>query len=391
MSVCSVSDRFVLLASRRARLGLACWALLLAPLALPATAAAAKDEEARSVRRVRVSDSGIVIDETVRDTIRIVDEGEDDSDATDVRTGDLHIRVDDDGDDVVRVFDNAHVAAGDHINGSVVAVFGSVTVEGTVDGDVVAVLGSVRLRDGAEVGGEVVSVGGSLDQSPDARVHGESVSVSFMPMSWGLPGLPVMLGCIVAGWLASIAIGWMFAALFPNRFVRVAATSSRRTAASLLVGLLSIPAFFLLLVLLFVTVIGIPLALVLPPAFLLLSYAGQMAATYVLGTKLTGRSVGSGRDLMLPLLAGSLIVAACFGAAAILYAVPGLSRPVALFFSALGGLLVFCLTTIGTGAFLLSRFGTRPSDVVWGSADPFPAPPQPYPGVPPAASANPTG
>ena len=51
-----------------------------------------------------------------------------------------------------------------------------------------------------------------------------------------------------------------------------------------------------------------------------------------------------------------------FAAGAILATPPGFPRTAALFFSLLGMLLVFCLTTIGTGAFLLSRLGTRPQD-----------------------------
>src|SRR5262249_25434021 len=50
-------------------------------------------------------------------------------------------------------------------------------------------------------------------------------------------------------------------------------------------------------------------------------------------------------------------------AGAVLATPPGFPRTAALFFSLLGLLLVFCLTTIGTGAFLLSRLGTRPQEV----------------------------
>ena len=66
---------------------------------------------------------------------------------------------------------------------------------------------------------------------------------------------------------------------------------------------------------------------------------------------------------MQPILTGALFVALFFVAGALLATPPGFPRTAALFFSVLGVLLVFCLTTIGTGAFLLSRFGTRPADV----------------------------
>ena len=66
---------------------------------------------------------------------------------------------------------------------------------------------------------------------------------------------------------------------------------------------------------------------------------------------------------MTPILTGALFVALFFVAGAVLATPPGFPRTAALFFSLLGLLLVFCLTTIGTGAFLLSRLGTRPQEV----------------------------
>ena len=362
MSVCSASSRPLRLVSL----------LALLALVLPAVGDAAARDSGRFVRRIKVDDHGIVIDERVRrDTLRFGGAGD-----ADRHDKDISIEVDHDGgDDVVRVFDDAVVGAGDHVRGSVVTVFGSIDVEGTVDQDVVAVMGSVRIHPGAEVGGEVVSVGGALEQAPGATVRGESVSVGFLPLHWEWPAVPVMIMFIVTGWLASVAFGWLLALLSPTRFVRVAATASRRTMASLLIGLISIPCSFLALVLLLVTVIGIPFALVLPPTMVMLTYAGQLAATYLLGCKLTGRRLGEGRDLMLPLIAGTVVVGACFVAAAFLFAMPGFGRPAALFFGLLGFLLLFCLNTIGTGAVFLSRFGGDPRDVVWGGADPIPAPP----------------
>jgi hypothetical protein len=43
----------------------------------------------------------------------------------------------------------------------------------------------------------------------------------------------------------------------------------------------------------------------------------------------------------------------------------GASQPVAFFLMLSGVLLVLGLGALGTGAALLSRFGTRPRDVVW--------------------------
>ena len=269
------------------------------------------------------------------------------------------IEVDDEGDAIVRVFDDAYVPAGDRVTGDVVAVFGSVDVEGHVEGDVVAVLGSVHLKPGSAVDGDAVAVGGVVDQAEGVEVGGETVSVGFMPVSWGIPAISLTLSAVLAGWIASLFLGWLLAMLFPARTVRVAKMASQRTGASLLLGMFSLPLFVAAVFLLFVTVVGIPLAILLPPAYFLLCFAGQMAATYVLGCKLTARPLGSG-GLMLPIVAGTLLVAALFALGALLFVLPGIARPLALFSVLLGGLMIIGLTAIGTGAFLLSRLGAEP-------------------------------
>jgi len=272
------------------------------------------------------------------------------------------IVVDTDGAGLVRVFADAEVPAGERIEGDVVAVFGSVLVEGAVSGNVVAVFGSVRLAPESSVEGDVVSIGGGLDQARGATVGGESVSLGFLPTALGMPALPVLLLSVFIGWLISIFAGWLVTVLIPDRMLRVATTASRRGVASFFLGLASTPLMLFSCMLLLITVIGIPIALLLPLLFVLMAWAGQLASTYVLGSRLLRRRLGQG-GAMRPILSGALFVALFFAAGAVLATPPGFPRTAALFFSLLGMLLVFCLTTIGTGAFLLSRFGTRPPEV----------------------------
>ena len=270
--------------------------------------------------------------------------------------------VDTDGAGLVRVFADAEVPAGERVEGDVVAVFGSVLVEGAVSGNVVAVFGSVRLAPESAVEGDVVSIGGGLDQARGATVGGESVSLGFLPTALGMPALPVLLISVFIGWLLSVFAGWLVTLLIPERMLRVATTASRRGVASFFLGLVSTPLMLFACMLLLITVIGIPIAFLLPLLFVIMAWAGQIASTYVLGSRLLRRRLGQG-GAMQPILTGTLFVALFFVAGAMLATPPGFPRTAALFFSLLGALLVFCLTTIGTGAFLLSRFGTKPRDV----------------------------
>ena len=63
-------------------------------------------------------------------------------------------------------------------SGDVVAVGGSVAIEGTVRGDVVAVGGGVHLDESASIAGDVVTVGGGLSRHPNAAVKGDGTTQS---------------------------------------------------------------------------------------------------------------------------------------------------------------------------------------------------------------------
>jgi len=362
---------------------------LVLALALASAPATAGSDSGRVVRHVTIGPAGIQIerygagDSTAVDrhrgahsagTIRVgrhgltVVSGAGDSleDRSSV-TVDHGIVVDSGNAGLVRLFADAQVRPGETIPGDVIAVFGSADVAGTVEGDVVAVFGSVRLRPGSSVEGDAIAIGGVLDHPPTARVGGQSVAVGVMSPGWGVPTLATLLTVVMLGWLVTLVLGWLLALLFHERMLRIGATVSRHGAGSFFLGLLSAPLFVIALVLLFITVVGIPFALLLPFVYLLAIWAGQIAGSYVLGCRILRRRPGES-GLMGPILAGTLLVAVCFGLGAVLAVPEGLPRTLSLFFTLLGMLLIVGLSIIGTGALILSRFGSRP--------------PQPLPGAP---------
>lgn len=311
--------------------------------------ATVQDDSGNVIKRIRVSTDGVEVTRMGEETTEV-----------DVRLDDGRvIRVDADGTGIVRLFSDARVDEGDRIEGDVVAVFGSVRVDGEVAGNAVAVFGSVELGPRASVSGDAVAVLGALDAAEGSRVTGESVSVGLLPLTFGLPALPFVLATIGLGWLVTLFFGWMFALLFPERLVRVAQAASRRTAASFALGVLSGPLAVVATVLLAVTVVGVVLAVLMPFAFVVLVYAGQISAAYVLGCKLLRRAPGTGSAIG-AIAAASTLVAAFFVIGAVLWTSAGMVRTVALFFDLVGLLLLLGLSCIGTGAFLLSRFGSAP-------------------------------
>jgi len=368
---------------RRGALAAAALAVALAvalATGLAAGAWAAADS-GRVVRRVRIGPAGISVEEYTRrdslraetrrareranDLIRIGPHGvtvtSSDESVTVGEGGSVHgpgLVVEGGDAGLVRLFDDAHVPAGRTIQGDVVAVFGSADVEGTVDGSVVAVFGSVRLHPGAVVEGDAVAIGGVLDHPTGAQVSGQSVALGFYVPGWGVPTLAMMLMFVVLGWVATLIFGWLLALLFPERMLRIGATASRHAAGSFFLGVLSAPLFVIAVVLLFITVVGIPFALMLPFAYLFAIWAGQVAASYVLGCKIMRRRPGEG-GLMGPITVGTLLVGLLLVFGAVLWVPQGPTRTLSLFFALLGQLLIIGLSTIGTGALLLSKLGSR--------------------------------
>jgi uncharacterized RDD family membrane protein YckC len=232
------------------------------------------------------------------------------------------------------------------INGTVqrdaIAVMGDVTINGTVHGRAVAVMGDIVLGPKARVDGDLVSVGGSVSRAAGAVVGGKVVEKSIEGnVHVGLPfssllshgfklGGPFLLGARLL-WLwiftaACLAFFALLALLFPRAIRKCGDALLQRPGLTILAFILTILILPILFLLLFITIIGIPVALfLLPLGVLLLTLFGK-AAIYAL----VGRAVS--RDRLHPalaVLAGGLIFA-------LLYLVPLVGLALSMLASALG-------------------------------------------------------
>ena len=90
--------------------------------------------------------------------------------------------------------------------GDVVAIGGSVDLNGHSKGDVVVIGGGLRLGENAAVSGDVVTIGGRLWRDPNSVVHGQVSSRSgALIFLWLvlIPSLPVILIVALVVWLIS--------------------------------------------------------------------------------------------------------------------------------------------------------------------------------------------
>jgi hypothetical protein len=275
----------------------------------------------------------------------------------------------------VKIFGSIAVDRDERVDGQVVAVLGSVRVDGEVGDQVVAVLGSVNLGPEAVVRGDVTAVGGEVRRAPGAEIHGNineirlgNVHVNVADAPWWMMFdafdpftrtarlIGTLFRLFLLGFLGSIIV---LAAREPVEQLaeRIAREPLKAGAVGILAELLFIPALVLTSVILALTVIGIPLLILLWPlvivAMLCLLLWGFTATAYRVGRWTAGRLGWSGEQPHLAVwigvfvILGLLVVARAVGVA-------GGPLGAAAFMLATAGVLVeFVAWTVGFGAALI--------------------------------------
>jgi hypothetical protein len=187
-----------------------------------------------------------------------------------------------DGGDRFRFGGSVVVRADEVVDGDVVALGGSVTVDGRVRGDAVAIGGSLKLGPNADVSGDAVTIGGTLTRDPGARVGGKVVDVgagnfdfsqlrwdrfpfgralTFAPFFGAAAGLiafmstlaRVVVLCVLTSLVLLVGRGYV-----ERVGVRAIEEPLKAGVIGLLAQLLFIPLLFVTVLLLIVTIIGIP-------------------------------------------------------------------------------------------------------------------------------------
>jgi len=305
-------------------------------------------------------------------------------------TSAVEISVDADGPSSVAMGADAAVAAGEThesdivvlfgsaridgtVTGDVVVLFGHLEISGTVEGDVVSFLSSAKIAETARLEGDLVNIGWSMKRASGSAVRGETVNfdfMSFVPFAGDGGGLSGLLRFILLVKLILLAFFFfilvLLIALIPRRIAVIAAAFPARWGWSLLTGILSYVVVVIGAVILCATVIGIPLALALVAALLLVKWIGLAALLYLLGQTIA-------RNLFHRELTHFSCVAGGFVAYALISLIP-------LF----GWIVCGLLNVLGVGIVILTRFGADPAvpNNLAVAGDPAPGAPPASPGPP---------
>lgn len=308
----------------------------------------------------------------------------------------LTVQEDESSQEVAVLFGSLDVQG--EVRGDAVVVGGSADIGGEVHGAVTVVGGSVRLGPEARVYGDVVTVGGSVHADPRARVVGEITEVavgplfgddfSFSDVDWpvwrwrggwsSFAGWDVFLLSFYTMLLALVVLllVWLARDVVGSVAHRAALEPWKAGLTGLIVQVIFIPALVFICLILVISVVGIPLAVLFLPLSLFvlaialfLGYAGVAVAT---GRKVEQRF---GRQ------AGTMYLAAFLGVLAIqcweivgegLSFVPGPIKISALILVIFGILIKYVAWTIGLGAVLLRQFAPLPPSLAAEGVPPLP-------------------
>ncbi len=266
-------------------------------------------------------------------------------------------------EDIQMVAGNVQVDG--RLTGSVSLAAGQIEVgpAGRIDGSVHLAMGQVIVQPGGSIGGSVVLSGRAPQSSLSCPRGGLTCavrgtvahSVTIHPgrdFMYGHPSGSRLLramapwigwlwfGFHVLSWLGMLALGLPVAALWPNAVEATALQMRRDPGRSVLVGLatavLALPA----LLLVSITIIGLPVAFAAAAGLVAVWFFGYIAVWQLAGSATLARAGRAEAHPLLSLAAGSILLF------------------LAGWIPVLGGLVWLAASCLGIGATLLTRFGT---------------------------------
>lgn len=254
----------------------------------------------------------------------------------------------------------ATLETGSQVNGDVMLAGGTLRVSGEVRGNIVATGGLISLTSTAVVTGDVNTIAANLERDPGARVEGKVNSGTTGPIE--IPGVPGVIRTpdvptlrfitspIVTGfWYLFRSFLWAALAVLVSLFLhRQTERVSQAVVAQPLIaggiGLLTAVVFPLLLIVIAITIIGIPV-----------SFLGVilLIISWVFGVIAVGTEVGK-RLAKLLQQEWALAVSAGVGTFILTLVVNGVG-----FVRCVGWVAPAIVGMLGLGAVILTRFGTQ--------------------------------
>ena len=263
-------------------------------------------------------------------------------------TQDIYVAEDEEQDNVISFGGNVVIEG--KVRESVVTFGGEVTISGEV-GELVLGFGSnITLKSSAVIGGDVVSLGGKLEKEPGCLIQGDTVYFKGFEdltdfLGEGFTGalIPMIIFFKLVSVFITFLLALLITALFPRQ-ITLASNQIRNSFWPIVgTGLLSIIVYVGLVIfatLLSFVLIGIPILIALIIIGIVIKLFGRVVLFYFFGDSLI-RAFGKGK-------------ASVFGGMILGFILVSFISFIPIF----GGLFTFCLSIIGWGVVIRTKFGT---------------------------------
>jgi hypothetical protein len=281
--------------------------------------------------------------------------------------------------EIVRVGGNVRVERDEIVERDVVVVMGSAHIDGEVQREVTVVMGSLTLGPEAIVHRDVNVIGGTLNRSPTARIDGSVKNVGLGGGPWnrgefgdavrdtffwrmgGLAGTLLRVTLVLLLALAVVALGPAYVARIADRTV---VDPLRAGLIGFFAELLFFPVLVITVVVLAISIIGIPLLVLVPFGIVLalvVLLVGFTGVAYQVGRTLHARFGWSGRGAYASVALGVIVIGTLTVLARSAALIGGgiVGFPLA----ALGYFVEYVAWTIGFGAAILVWLHRRRPEV----------------------------
>lgn len=280
--------------------------------------------------------------------------------------------------DLVLMGQSAVVEEGETISGSTVVVGGNLTILGKVNQDAVCVGGKLKVGPKAHIGGDLVTVGSVADIDSSAKIGGSKVNVASFPVDIMKRLSPMselhgktareekprhdlkrragfFLFLEIAFFALLLFIALLMATFLPAQLGRITEHLIKDFGRSALLGLAVMVVFPIVLLMLIVTVVGLPLV----PLLVLAVVVGQLVGYVALGYAL-GRRWFDSRGQMAQAIIGLAVLQSPAILGDIIAVASGHPSPLAFLLGALGMLIFIVGSFTGLGALISSSFSRLP-------------------------------
>lgn len=258
---------------------------------------------------------------------------------------------------------DVHIQDQATIGGTTEVTGGTITVDGTLGGDTQLDGESVTIGPTATIDGDLIHSADSVDISDDAEITGELIEQDDLDATMlpdvSLPDIPEIAVTPLVGayiFLANLLLGAVLLVAAPRFSDHVSEQGVDRPIMSGGVGIATLIGMPILLGVLFISIIGIPLAFLVSYSFIFVIWVGLVYGAFVIGT--WGLSLFDINHQWGALALGLTIIS-------LLYALP------------YGGVLLVAIALFGLGAFVRALYDWRTRDggdnTESGGNPPFPA------------------